>query len=261
MPDEFSPYCQVILGTIGTSNFGTLLRPFSSPDNDAEDQASYIQKEREYQNRPVDPMDLTLGHPTCELPTILQELDAHGLILVKHVYAKDAMSYLVTDWYSPIKVVLPDPPYRLSWEEIVYLSARFHAEVRTTERGRMAINRTMTWFRRDGRPPGLGMTSDTEESSIVSPNQIQPEAFAANAELSNESLALAVLTEHPDWSVKEIANVVGVHRSTLYTYPKFTKAREILKANAPHRSDRRRGRTGKPIPDTSHDTKTDSLGD
>jgi hypothetical protein len=79
--------------------------------------------------------------------------------------------------------------------------------------------------------------------------------------MSSEARALGVLTQHTDWSIKEIAYAVGVNRTTLYTYPLFVQARKIMKANGPTATDRRRGRTGKRLPDTLPDTEPGTSDD
>jgi hypothetical protein len=43
------------------------------------------------------------------------------------------------------------------------------------------------------------------------------------------ALALATLQQHPDWTDEQIAKEVGVNRTTLYDWPDFKKAKEILK--------------------------------
>ena len=46
----------------------------------------------------------------------------------------------------------------------------------------------------------------------------------------NEALAIGLLSKHPDWSKKRIAQHVGVNRRTLYNWPRFEKAWRIAKA-------------------------------
>jgi len=47
--------------------------------------------------------------------------------------------------------------------------------------------------------------------------------------LTGEALALAMLVKHPEWSDTKIAKAVGVYRTTLYDWPNFKKAKEVLK--------------------------------
>lgn len=47
--------------------------------------------------------------------------------------------------------------------------------------------------------------------------------------LSAEAKALALLVGHPDWPNTKIAKSVGVSRTTLYNWPNFKKAKEVLK--------------------------------
>lgn len=60
------------------------------------------------------------------------------------------------------------------------------------------------------------------------------------AAMSREARALAVLTEHPDWTDKQIAEAAGVNRTTLYTYSRFKQARAVLQSDKPRATDRRR---------------------
>jgi hypothetical protein len=54
----------------------------------------------------------------------------------------------------------------------------------------------------------------------------QAKPGAAKDAASPESRALALLIEHPDWTDTDIAKAVGVHRTTLYDWPKFKMARK-----------------------------------
>ncbi|MFC1762944.1 hypothetical protein ACFL6U_12805 [Planctomycetota bacterium] len=47
--------------------------------------------------------------------------------------------------------------------------------------------------------------------------------------MSGEARALAVLTDHPDWTNKEIAKKAGVHEKTLSRYQNFCSARKMMK--------------------------------
>lgn len=57
-------------------------------------------------------------------------------------------------------------------------------------------------------------------------------------ELDGEIRALACLTKHPGWSKAQIAREIGVNRTTLYEYPLFMEAVELLKEG---KSDMPRG--------------------
>jgi hypothetical protein len=52
---------------------------------------------------------------------------------------------------------------------------------------------------------------------------------APGVSVSKTSLALAVLVEHPDWSVTRIAKEVGCDRVTLWRSEAFRKARSVLR--------------------------------
>ncbi len=76
--------------------------------------------------------------------------------------------------------------------------------------------------------------------------------------LSGESRALAILTDHPEWTDERIAKAAGLNRTTLYDYPTYKKFRALLKEKR-QRTGRRRGRTGKPMADTLPDSEADNL--
>ncbi len=48
------------------------------------------------------------------------------------------------------------------------------------------------------------------------------------AAVNKEAMALAILAQHPDWSDAEIARNAGCSRTSLYRWPKYVQAREIL---------------------------------
>jgi hypothetical protein len=48
------------------------------------------------------------------------------------------------------------------------------------------------------------------------------------ADIGNEERALALLVKHPGWSQVEMAEAVGVSRTTLYRFKKYQAAREVL---------------------------------
>lgn len=65
---------------------------------------------------------------------------------------------------------------------------------------------------------------------------------SSGKELSNESKAIAFLTQHPDWSMRQIADAVDVSVSTLSTrYPLFRKAWDATHPKDKRAADRPRG--------------------
>lgn len=56
--------------------------------------------------------------------------------------------------------------------------------------------------------------------------------------LTKEAQALALLVMNEDWSIAQLADALGVHRTTPYTWPKFLKAWHALRGD---RSDLPRG--------------------
>jgi hypothetical protein len=62
--------------------------------------------------------------------------------------------------------------------------------------------------------------------------------------LSKEAVALAVLQSHPEWTDTQIATAAGCSRTSLYRWPLYQQAREILatgKASRPHGSKSKDG--------------------
>lgn len=80
-------------------------------------------------------------------------------------------------------------------------------------------------------------------------------------EITVEVRALVMKTNHPDWTVTKIAHELGVHRTRLYEYPRFKNLLGMVQAPKRTPTDRRRGRTGKHLADTSPDTHADTSDD
>lgn len=59
--------------------------------------------------------------------------------------------------------------------------------------------------------------------------------------LDKQTIAIAILYLHPEWSDSEIAAEAGVHRGSLYRWKPFTDARKIMKNAAKASAKRRRG--------------------
>lgn len=58
---------------------------------------------------------------------------------------------------------------------------------------------------------------------------IYAEVANADAGIDKEALALAVLQMNPHWSDQQIADHIGIHRTSLYRFEKFKAARSMLK--------------------------------
>jgi hypothetical protein len=108
-------------------------------------------------------------------------------------------------------------------------------------------------LRADDYAAALGMLAELAGESKRD-GDTPPDRTATAGELSGEARALAVLTDHPDWTDARIAESAGVNRTTLYTYDRFTQARALLKASKPTPPDRHRGRKKTRLPDTLPDT-------
>ena len=66
------------------------------------------------------------------------------------------------------------------------------------------------------------------ESKAEKPQQQVLEAAPEAPTADKETLALATLAQHPEWSDAAIARSVGCHRTSLYRWNKYRQAREIL---------------------------------
>lgn len=58
---------------------------------------------------------------------------------------------------------------------------------------------------------------------------IYAEVAAADVGIDKEAIALAVLQMNPHWSDQQIADHIGIHRTSLYRYERFKAARSVLK--------------------------------
>ncbi len=63
--------------------------------------------------------------------------------------------------------------------------------------------------------PGAGKAAATGQAPAV--------------KLTGEARALAVLTQHPGWTMRQIAEAVGMKRQTLYRYERLIKARNAMR--------------------------------
>ncbi len=73
----------------------------------------------------------------------------------------------------------------------------------------------------------------------------QPDAVPpTKSRLSAEARALAVLTEHPDWTNAQIATQVPCHPKSMYRFKKLVAARELLERSRHERAHGSKGRDG-----------------
>ncbi len=111
---------------------------------------------------------------------------------------------------------------------------------------------------RVGTPLQGGSTAsqDAVVGDPLAPSQSggRDEAMKPTRKMHSETVAMVLLIEHRDWTNVEIAKAAGINRTTLYEFPRFKKLRNLLKEQRHLPSDRRKGRTGKPLPDTEADT-------
>ena len=75
----------------------------------------------------------------------------------------------------------------------------------------------------------LVLINDVQESLLELLNTLPETATEPDLELDGEIRALACLTKHPSWSKAKIAREIGVNRTTIYEYPLFKMAVELLK--------------------------------
>jgi hypothetical protein len=92
-------------------------------------------------------------------------------------------------------------------------------------------------------PPGQCLTPGQTGDGLPLPLSTN-ESPRQQPEIDQESLAIALLVQHADWSIKQIANHLGVNRATLYKWNKFRVAAERserLKSRGPRAGRPRRG--------------------
>lgn len=75
----------------------------------------------------------------------------------------------------------------------------------------------------------LGVASETPAGALP----------VNEGQMSGEARALAILTDHPDWTDKRIAEEAGVHVKTLHRYARFRTARRMVRDSG--RADLPRG--------------------
>lgn len=74
---------------------------------------------------------------------------------------------------------------------------------------------------------GLKLTTPAARScAAVEPHSVTKDA---KAKITKRAMALAVLTDHPDWTNDEIADAVGCARTSLSRWPAIKQARLIIK--------------------------------
>ncbi len=71
----------------------------------------------------------------------------------------------------------------------------------------------------------LGVVSETAAGEP----DAAPQPQAPESQMSGEARALAILTDHPDWTDTRIAREAGLHVKTLYKYSRYKTARGVLK--------------------------------
>jgi hypothetical protein len=134
------------------------------------------------------------------------------------IIVEQGLEDALLDWGPDIKAVaeLPDPGQIRS---ALLAEARIEqAKVRTTARRAESIT-------------AAASSRDLQRLAAATPGR--------GGFVKKESLALAILMNHPEWTDIQIAKEVGVSRTTLYRWPKYQKSRAALRAG---RQDMPRGR-------------------
>jgi hypothetical protein len=90
-----------------------------------------------------------------------------------------------------------------------------------------------------GRGEGRSQDASEEHSLVRESVGDEQRSSPAAEDLSPGSRACALMLEHPDWTVDEIARAVGVSRATLYRNPRFNAARAACRGR---KEDLPRGR-------------------
>ena len=92
----------------------------------------------------------------------------------------------------------------------------------------------------------LGHPSDQAQERIRAQAAGSPlqDPYGPKSKLSAEAMALAILTEHPDWTNAQIAAQVPCHPKSMYRFKKFVAARELLEKTRHERVRGSKGRDG-----------------
>ena len=67
---------------------------------------------------------------------------------------------------------------------------------------------------------------ETEKPPCAQPDQSKP-GPKASSPINLETQAIALLIQHRDWSLGQIATSLGTHRTTIYKWPKFREAAQL----------------------------------
>ena len=71
--------------------------------------------------------------------------------------------------------------------------------------------------------------SAAPQGAPVTPVPLTPTPTGTSGHMSKQARALAVKTEHPDWTDAQVAEVAGCHVKSLYRWKLFTMAKDVLK--------------------------------
>ncbi len=105
-------------------------------------------------------------------------------------------------------------------------------------------------------------TPSTEATPATLPAEaLPPESGDSTPEIDLEAQALALLFQHPDWSILQITNHLKVERRTPYKWPKFRRAAELAgrlkprgpKDRTPHQGHKTDGRVEAYAPENEND--------
>ena len=97
-------------------------------------------------------------------------------------------------------------------------------------------------------PPTISVPPISAANPLIRQPRSQPEsataATPAETQIDQEAQAIALLFQHTNWGIAEIAKCLKVNRKTLYKWPNFRKAAELsgrLKPRGPKAGKPRRG--------------------
>jgi AraC-like DNA-binding protein len=85
----------------------------------------------------------------------------------------------------------------------------------------------------------------TAQGEEIGPKDPGVQTSGEKTALSKKAMALAALQDHPDWTDAKIADAAGCSRTTLYRWPDYKMARELLesaKATRPRGTKTKDGR-------------------
>lgn len=144
-----------------------------------------------------------------EIERITMSLEANLTRQALSRFTKRQWPGYVVDVSENLRKFISNPDYVETWED------RFDV-VKTWAR--------VIVFPREAEPAKSEGAGGAEPA-----HTLPPEAPAGDDPITGEAKALALLVDHPDWTDTKIAKAVPCNRTTLYKWPKFVAARDLVR--------------------------------